>query len=97
MENIENMEIIEKEKNEIFEKVSSLAAEILNQDKSKITMETKFIADLGAESLDIITLMMEFEDKFNKTIPDQIAKDFITIGDVVRYIHSQPGQQNNQK
>jgi acyl carrier protein len=84
-----NMEIKEIGQNEIFEKVSSLTAEILNQDKSKITMETKFITDLGAESLDIITLMMEFEDKFNKTIPDQTAKDFTTIGDVVRYIHSQ--------
>jgi acyl carrier protein len=77
---------MDERSNEIFLKVKKIIAEVLNIEEEKITMESKIVADLGAESLDIITLLMEFEDAFNSKIPDEDAEKLVTVSDAVEYI-----------
>jgi len=71
---------------EVYAKVKKLIAEVFKTDESELTLETKIIDDLGAESLDIITLLMEFEDTFDRKIPDEDVEKLVTIGDTVQYI-----------
>ena len=71
---------------EILPRVKKLIAEVFNTNEDKITMETNFLEDLGAESLDIVTLLMEFEDEFDSQIPDEDAEKLLTVGDAVNYI-----------
>jgi len=74
------------DKNETFLKVRKIIADVLNMDEESIKMESKIIDDLGAESLDIITLLMEFEDEFSSQIPDEDAEKMVTVSDTVDYI-----------
>ena len=77
----------EKERfDKTFDRVKQVVAEVFSSDESELTLETKFIDDLGAESLDIITLLMEFEDAFDKRIPEEDAEKLVTVGDAVKYI-----------
>ena len=77
----------EKERfDKTFARVKQVVAEVFSSDESELTLETKFIDDLGAESLDIITLLMEFEDAFDKRIPEEDAEKLLTVGDAVKYI-----------
>jgi len=77
----------EKERfDKTFDRVKQVVAEVFSSDESELTLETKFIDDLGAESLDIITLLMEFEDAFDKRIPEEDAEKLLTVGDAVKYI-----------
>ena len=55
-------------------------------EKSKITEDSKFMDDLGLDSLDLVELLMRIEEEFNHEIPDDQAELFITVGDVVRYV-----------
>jgi acyl carrier protein len=71
---------------EVYAKVRKVIAEVFKKDESELTLETKIIDDLGAESLDIITLLMEFEDTFDRKIPDEDVEKLVTIGDTVQYI-----------
>lgn len=71
---------------DVYKKVKEVIAEVLATDEKELDLETKIVDDLGAESLDIITLLMEFEDAFDRKIPDEDAEKLITIGDAVRYI-----------
>jgi len=73
---------------DVYDRVRKVIAEVFNTDEAKITMETKFVEDLGAESLDIVTLLMEFEDEFDREIPDEEVEKLTTVGDAVRYIMS---------
>jgi acyl carrier protein len=66
--------------------VKQVVAEVFSSDESELTLETKFVDDLDAESLDIITLLMEFEDTFDKRIPEEDAEKLLTVGDAVKYI-----------
>jgi acyl carrier protein len=70
----------------VYNRVRGVIAEVFRTEEEEISMETKFIDDLGAESLDIITLLMEFEDLFGKKIPDEDAEKLVTVGDAVKYI-----------
>jgi len=70
----------------IEEEVIQIIAEQLGAEKEQITMETSFINDLGADSLDTVELVMEFEQKFDMEIPDEQAEKIQTVGDVVKYI-----------
>ncbi|MSR47834.1 MAG: acyl carrier protein [Planctomycetes bacterium] len=54
--------------------------------KDKITMATSFVNDLGADSLDTVELVMEFEDEFDVNIPDDEAEKIQTVGDAIKYI-----------
>ena len=77
---------MDEKKKEIFTRVKKVIAEVLSLDEDKITMESKIVDDLGAESLDLVTMLMEFEDEFNNKIPDQDAERLLTVKDTVDYI-----------
>ncbi len=69
-----------------FEKVKGIAAEQLGVDEAEISIDSTFIDDLGADSLDIVELIMAFEEEFNIEIPDEIAEKIKTVKDAVEYI-----------
>ena len=71
---------------EIETKVIELVAEQMGVDKSEITRETSFVNDLNADSLDTVELVMEFEDEFELSIPDEEAEKIQTVGQAVDYI-----------
>ena len=71
---------------EIQEKVSQIVSEQTGIDKSELTRETSFVDDLKADSLDTVELVMEFEDEFEITIPDEEAEKIQTIGQAIDYI-----------
>ncbi len=73
----------------IFEKVQELLAEALNiDDKSKITRESNIVQDLGADSLDMVELLMSLEDNFGIVVPDEVANDLVTVDAIVTYIEA---------
>jgi acyl carrier protein len=67
-------------------RVTEIISEQMGVDKSEITRETSFINDLNADSLDTVELVMEFEDEFNTSIPDEEAEKIQTVGAAVDYI-----------
>ncbi|MBU5590848.1 acyl carrier protein [Clostridium sp. MSJ-4] len=69
-----------------FEKIKAIIADKLSVDEDVITMESSFIEDLGADSLDIVELVMALEDEFDLEIADEDAEKISTVGDVVEYI-----------
>ncbi|HEY74713.1 MAG TPA: acyl carrier protein [Thermoflexia bacterium] len=71
---------------EIFEKVKEIIVEVLAVEPDTITMEASFREDLGADSLDLVELVMAFEEEFGGTISDEEAQQIRTVGDAVRYI-----------
>ena len=71
---------------EIFEKVKGIIVEQLGVTEATVTMEASFIDDLGADSLDIVELIMALEEEFDTEIPDADAEKIVTVGDVVDYI-----------
>ena len=71
---------------EIFEKVKSIIVEQLGVAETSVTTESSFIDDLGADSLDIVELIMALEEEFDTEIPDSDAEKIVTVGDVVDYI-----------
>ena len=71
---------------EVFEKVKGIIVEQLGATESSVTMEASFIDDLGADSLDIVELIMALEEEFDTEIPDADAEKVVTVGDVVDYI-----------
>ena len=74
------------EEKEIEEKVISVVAEQMGVDKSEITRETNFVSDLNADSLDTVELVMEFEDEFETSIPDEQAEKIQTVGQAIDFI-----------
>lgn len=69
-----------------FEKVQKLIAQQFNIDAAKVTMESDLVKDLGADSLDIADLIMTLEDEFGVTVPDEMANDFLIVGNIVKFI-----------
>ena len=74
-----------------FEKVRDVIVEKLGVDAAKITEEASFIDDLGADSLDTVELIMQFEEVFDIEIPDEDAETITTVGKSVEYIDSKLG------
>jgi len=70
----------------IFDKVRKILAEQLDIDEDTITMESSIMDDLGADSLDIVDLVMSLEDEFETEMPDETIEDIKTVGDIVRFI-----------
>ena len=68
------------------ERVIDIVADQLGVDKEKITLETAFVEDLGADSLDTVELVMAFEEEFGIEIPDDAAETIQTFGDAVKFI-----------
>ena len=71
---------------EVLEKVKGIIVEQLGVAENAVTMEASFIDDLGADSLDIVELVMALEEEFDIEIPDSDAEKVVTVGDVVAYI-----------
>ncbi|HBN02638.1 MAG TPA: acyl carrier protein [Bacteroidetes bacterium] len=71
---------------EIAEKVIAIIVDKLGVEESEVTTEASFTNDLGADSLDTVELIMEFEKEFNIAIPDEQAEKIATVGDAVTYI-----------
>ena len=71
---------------DIFNKVKEIIVEQLGTAETAVTLEASFIDDLGADSLDIVELIMALEEEFDMEIPDSEAEKIVTVGDVVDYI-----------
>ncbi len=70
----------------VAEKVKKMIVEQLGVSEAEVTPEKKFIDDLGADSLDIVELIMAFEDEYGIEIPDEDAEKMETVGDAIKYI-----------
>jgi len=70
----------------VNDKVLEIVAERMGVKKEDISEQTSFVNDLGADSLDQVELIMEFEDQFDLNIPDEDAEKIATIGDAIKYI-----------
>lgn len=75
---------------EIFEKVKVIIIDKLGVDESEINDDAKFTSDLGADSLDTVELIMEFEKEFGIDIPDDQAEKIKTVGEAITYIENHP-------
>lgn len=71
-----------------FEKLKKIIAEVLNVDEEEISMETTFVDDLGADSLDIFQIIMGIEEEFDVEIENEAAEKIVTVGDAVEQIKS---------
>ena len=69
-----------------FEKVAAMISDKFEMPIDEVTRETNIIEDLGADSLDIVDMLMMLEEQYNLSIPDYIAQEMKTVGDVVDYI-----------
>lgn len=77
------------EESEILAKIREVVAEKLDVDKDDVTESAHFVDDLGADSLDVVELIMGLEDEFDLEISDEKAEELETVGDAVSYIASQ--------
>ncbi len=77
--------------NDLEAKVKAIIVEKLGVDEADITHEASFTNDLGADSLDTVELIMEFEKEFDLTIPDEDAEQIGTVGDAVTYLNGKTG------
>lgn len=73
---------------DISEKVKEIIVNKLGVDEAQVTLQASFTNDLGADSLDTVELVMEFEKAFNIQIPDEDAEKIATVGDAVKYLKS---------
>ena len=69
-----------------FEKLKKIIVDVLNVDENEITMDTTFIDDLGADSLDVFQIIMGLEEEFDIEIPNEQAEKSVTVGDAVEQI-----------
>ena len=71
-----------------FEKLQKIIAEVLNVEEDEITMDTTFVDDLGADSLDVFQIIMGIEEEFDIEIPTEAAEKIVTVGDAVEQIRN---------
>lgn len=72
----------------VFDKVKAIIVDQLDVDEDKVTLEASITEDLGADSLDIVDLVMSFEDEFGIEIPDDEVENVKTVGDIVKLIEA---------
>ena len=84
---VQNLEIM----SDIAEKVKKIIVDKLGVDEAEVTTEASFTNDLGADSLDTVELIMEFEKEFDVSIPDDQAENIATVGQAVDYLTGQAG------
>lgn len=70
----------------VFDIVRKILAQQLDLNEEDITMESAIVDDLGADSLDVVDLVMTLEDEFDQEIPDEVIEEMKTVGDIVHYI-----------
>ena len=71
-----------------YSEIKAIVIDLIGAEESKVTMDAKFRDDLGADSLDLVELIMAFEDKFGAEISDEDAQKITTVGEAVKYIDS---------
>ena len=71
-----------------FEKLAKIIAEVLNVDANEITLDTTFVDELGADSLDVFQIIMGIEEEFDIKIPNEEAEKIVSVGDAVEAIKS---------
>ena len=76
----------------VEEKVKEIICEQLGVEEDDVTPNAKFIEDLGADSLDTVELVMELEEEFDISIPDEDAEKIATVGEAIKYIEEHAGQ-----
>ena len=76
-----------------FEKLRDIIVEVLNVDANEVTMESTFIDDLGADSLDVFQIIMGIEEEFDIEIPNEEAEKIVTVGDAVEQIKKAVSEQ----
>ena len=74
-----------------FNEIKDIIVDLLGADEDKVTLEARFREDLDADSLDLVELIMAFEDKFGTEISDEHAQKISTVGEAVDYINGQMG------
>ena len=75
-----------------FEKLRDIIVEVLNVDKSEVKMDSTFVDDLGADSLDVFQIIMGLEEEFDIEIPNEEAEKIVTVGDAVEQIKNAVNQ-----
>ena len=70
----------------VFEKIRQILCDQLDLEEDSITMDSNIVDDLGADSLDVVDLIMSLEDEFNIEIPDEEVENVKTVGQIVKYI-----------
>jgi acyl carrier protein len=75
----------------VFDTVAKLIANQLKVSPDKVTMDAKLVEDLGADSANVMVLIMDLEDAFNMQVEDSVITDLKTVGDVVNYIEARNG------
>ncbi len=81
------------ERSEVAARIIELVAEKMDKSKDEIGEDKSIINDLGADSLDVVELMMDMEDEFDLSIPEEEAQKLETIGDVIDYVCGHPGKE----
>jgi acyl carrier protein len=82
------MEEVMAEEMDTYTEIKAIIVDLLGADESKITMDARFREELEADSLDLVELIMAFEDKFGAEISDEDAQKILTVGEAVNYIDS---------
>ena len=81
------------EEKSVEQKVTDIVVEQLGVNPEQVTPKASFIEDLGADSLDIVELVMAFEEEFSVEVPDEDAEKLQTVGDVIKYIEEKSSKQ----
>jgi acyl carrier protein len=76
----------------VFDRVKGIVVDQLGVAEEEVTAEASFVDDLGADSLDVVELVMALEEEFGVEIPDEDAEKIITVGEAVKYIESHAGE-----
>ena len=76
---------------DVFSKVKEIVVDQLGVDEEDVTPDASFIDDLGADSLDIVELIMAFEEEFDIEIPDEDAEKITTVGEAIEYVETKVG------
>lgn len=76
----------------VYDKVKAIIVEQLGVEEEEVKMESTFVDDMGADSLDIVELVMALEEEFDTEIPDEDAEKIRTVGDAVKYIEDKENQ-----
>ncbi len=71
---------------DLEQKIIDIIVELLGVEREKVTMDARFREDLGADSLDLVELIMAFEEHFNQTISDEEAQKITTVGEAIEYV-----------